>query len=233
MSTKPNQGKNPDQDGYGGYAGYQPRKPKDDPYGAYHRPDDTQQGGTAGTAGGQSDPNYVYGQKQSYGSASASSSQQQQYQPPSSVTGKRYGSSSQGSMGAGTRTRTRLKPNRAAALSYLGVFFTGLFFLFWRRQDRLVRFSAAQSIVLFLPLFIITAILNAFIGLIATIPLIGLLAPLLSGTVFVIIILPGILVWLFLMVQALRGVEVKLPYVGKYAEWLSGVFAPRRKNAGN
>jgi len=45
VSTQPNQGKgkNPDQDRYGGYAGYQPRKPADDPYGAYYRPGGNQQ----------------------------------------------------------------------------------------------------------------------------------------------------------------------------------------------
>lgn len=229
MSTKPNQGKSPDKDRYGGYGGYQPRKPADDPYGAYYQPKDNQQSGTEGTVGAQqSDPNYVYGQQQSYRSSGASSSQQQQsstYQPPSSVTGRSSGSSGQQSTG--------LKPNHAAALSYLGLCFTGLFFFFWGRKNRLVRFSAAQSIVLFFPLLVIDAILNAFINLVAAIPLIGLLAPLLSTVVFVIIVLPGIVVWLFLMIQALRGVEVKLPYVGEYAERLLNLFSPRQKKAGN
>jgi len=229
MSTTPNQGKNSDQDRYGGYAGYRPRKPKDDPYGAFNQPSDNQQGGTAGTAGEQSDPGYVYGQQQSYGSSSTSSGQRQQsstYQPPSSVARGSYGSSSKGS----TRTRIRLKSNQAAALSYLGAFVTGLFFLFWRRQDRLVRFSAAQSIVLSVPVLIILGILQFIGNLFGGIWLIGWLIAGLFGIVSFLIAAPAVLVWLFLMVQALRGVEVKLPYVGKYAEWLSGLFAP--KNTG-
>src|SRR5437764_10665249 len=127
VSTQPNQGKgkNPDQDRYGGYAGYQPRKPADDPYGAYYRPGGNQQEEPIGTA--QSDSNYVYGQRQqqqyrsSSGSSRASSGQQQRqnnvYEPPSSVTGRRYGSSSQKSTG--------LEPKYAAVLSYLGLWFTG------------------------------------------------------------------------------------------------------------
>jgi uncharacterized membrane protein len=233
VSTKPNQGKNPDQDRYGGYTGYQPRKPADDPYGAYYQPSGSQQEGTAGTAGEQkSDPTYVYGQKQQHKSSSASSGQQQQqqqqnstYQPPSSVSGKRYDSSSKKSTG--------LEPRYAAVLSYLGLCFTGLFFFLWERKNRLVRFSAAQSIVLFFPLLIIYSILNAIIGFIAGIPIIGLLAPLLATAVFVVIVLPAIIVWLFLMLQAYRGVEVKLPYVGEYAERLLRLFSPRQKKAGN
>ena len=230
MSTKPNQGKNSDQDRYSGYAGYQPRKPADDPYGAYYQPSDNQQGGTAGTAGEQpNNPNYVYGQQQQqYKSSSASSGQQQQqnstYQPPSSVTGRSYSSSSQKSTG--------LKPNQAAALSYLGLCFTGLFFFFWGRKERLVHYSAAQSIVLFLPLLIIYAILNGIIGFIGAIPLIGLLAPLLGAALFVVIVLPAIAIWLFLMFQAYRGAEVKLPYVGVYAERLVNLFSPKQKKTG-
>ena len=222
MSTQPNQGKgkNPDQDSYGGYGGYQPRKSTDDPYGAYYQPGG-QQDGTTGTAGEQqSDPNYVYGQKQQQQYGSTSQQQQQQsrvYQPPSSVTGKRSGSSGNASTG--------LKPNQAAALSYLGLCFTGLFFFFWGRKNRLVRFSAAQSIVLFFPLLILYGILNALIGLISAIWIINLLVPLLSAALFLLIVLPGFLVWLFLMVQAYRGIEVKLPYVGEYAERLLRILA--------
>jgi uncharacterized membrane protein len=232
VSTKPNQGKNSDQDRYSGYGGYQPRKPADDPYGAYDQPSGSQLEGTTGTAGEQqSDPNYVYGQQQQYRSSSASSSQQQQqgstYRPPGSVTGRRSGSSSQQS--------TRLKPNHAAALSYLGICFTGLFFFFWERKNRLVRFSAAQSIVLFFPLLVIYSILRVIIGFIsAVIPFIGpFVAGFLGTAVFFIIVLPGIVVWLILMIQAYRGVEVKLPYVGEYAERLLRLFSPRQKKAGN
>lgn len=131
------------------------------------------------------------------------------------------------------RTRTRLKPNQAAALSYLGVFFTGLFFLFWRRQDRLVRFSAAQSIVVSIPVLIVVWILQTISALIGGIWVIGWLIAGLFGIVSSIIVVVAVVVWLFLMVRALQGAEVKLPYVGKYAEWLSGLFAPRQKKAGN
>jgi len=239
VSTQPSQGKktNPDQDSYGGYAGYKPRKPADDPYGAYYQPGGNQQGGTAGTAGEekqQSDPNYVYGQKQQqeqqYRSSSTSSGQQQQqqsrtYQPPSSVSGWKYSSSSQSSR--------KLDPKHAAVLSYLGICFTGLFFFFWERKNRLVRFSAAQSIVLFFPLLVVYSILSFLIKIIGAVWFVGwLIAGLLTAAQIVLIVVPGIAIWFYLMFHAYRGVEKKLPYVGDYAEWLLRLFSPRQKKGG-
>jgi uncharacterized membrane protein len=236
VSTQPNQGtgKNPDQDSYGGYAGYQPRKPTDDPYGAYYQPGGNQQSETVGTAGAgkqRSDSSYVYGQKQQQGqqykSSSASSGQQQRqqsstYQPPNSVSGWKYSSSSQASRG--------LEPRYAAVLSYLGICFTGLFFFFWERKNRLVRFSAAQSIVLFFPLLVVYSILSFLIKIIGSVWFVGwLLAGLLNAAVIVLIIIPGIAIWLYLMFHAYRGVEKKLPYVGDYAERLLRMFSPRQK----
>jgi uncharacterized membrane protein len=239
VSTQPNQGKGqrPDQDRYNGYAGYQPRKPAEDPYGAYYQPSDNQQGGTTGTAGAgkqQSDPGYVYGQQQQQGqqykSSSTSSGQRQQqqssaYQPPSSVSGWKYGSSSQAS--------SKLEPRYAAVLSYLGICFTGLFFFFWERKNRLVRFSAAQSIVLFFPLLVVYSILSFLIKIIGSVWFVGwLLAGLLNAAVIVLIIVPGVALWLYLMFHAYRGVEKKLPYVGEYAERLLRLFSPRQKKGG-
>ena len=229
MSTQPDQGKNADQDSYSGYAGYRPRKPADDPYGAYYQPGGTAgQAGTTGTGQQQSDPNYVYGQKQQQSQQYASSGQQQQqqsraYVPPSSVTGRSYGSSS-------GQTKKRLQPNQAAALSYLGLCFTGVFFFFWGRQNRLVRFSSAQSIVLFFPLLVVYYILKAIFGFIALLPLLGpIIAGFLGTALFFLIVVPGFILWLFLMVQAYRGVEQKLPFVGEYAEKLVNLFSPRQK----
>ena len=64
-------------DSYGGYGGYRPSNPVDDPYGA------SQQGGSQ-----QSDPNYVYGQQTQGQQSSDNQGQQQQqyaYEPPESV----------------------------------------------------------------------------------------------------------------------------------------------------
>jgi uncharacterized membrane protein len=138
------------------------------------------------------------------------------------VSGRRYGSSGKSSTG--------LKPNQAAALSYVGICFTGLFFLFWGRKNRLIRFSAAQSVVLFVPLLIVYSILQFIIGLIAHIWIIGgLLAFFLNAAVLVLVVVPGVILWLFLILQAYRGVEVKLPFVGEYAERLSRLFASRQE----
>ena len=227
MSTQPNQGNNPDPN-YGGYAGYRPRKPAEDPYGAYYQPGGNQQGSSADTVGQQqSDPNYVYGQQpqqgQQYSAGSQQQQQQQAYQPPSSVSSKQsYGKSSQ--------TSTGLQPNHAAFFSYLGICFTGLIFFFLERKNRLVRFSAAQSIVLFFPLLVAYGLIQFLIGLIAPIWLIGpLLGFFLGAATLVLIVVPGVALWLYLMFQAYRGVEVKLPFVSQYAEKLLNLFSPKQK----
>lgn len=116
-------------------------------------------------------------------------------------------------------------------MSYLGLCFTGVFFFFWGRNNRLVRFSAAQSIVLFFPLLIISSILNVLISFFYGIILIGWLIAGLLNAVSLVIIVIGVVLWLFLMFQAWRGVEVKLPVVGEYAEKLVRLFAPRQKKA--
>jgi uncharacterized membrane protein len=231
VSTQPNQGNTVDQNNYGGYGGYRPRRPADDPYGASSSPQWGSSSGTSSAQGGNqgSDPHYVYGQQrqqgqQQYTSSSSSNQQQQQaYVPPSSVTGKK----SRPSWSPG-RFLSNLKPNQAAFFSYLLGFLGGLFFLFYERNNRLVRFSAAQSVVLFLPLIIITSILNFLIGVVSPLFLIGLLAFPLSAINFLLVAV-GVVLWVVLMLRAYQGHELKLPVVGDYAERLLGLFTPRKR----
>jgi uncharacterized membrane protein len=127
-----------------------------------------------------------------------------------------------------------MEPRLAAALSYLGLCFTGLFFFFRERQNRLVRFSAAQSIVLFIPLIIIFGILKAIIGFIGSIWVIGwIIAPLLSLVLTLLGFVVAV-VWIYLMVRTyLTGTEVRLPFVGDYAERLLGLFSPKQRKGAN
>ncbi len=111
----------------------------------------------------------------------------------------------------------KMDQNKSALFSYLFWWVSGLVFLVTERKNSFVRFSAAQS-VLFFGGFTIIKIL---FGLLSAIPIIGtfILAPILAllGNVLTVIV---VIAWLFLMYQSYRGVKVKIPIVGDYAEQL-------------
>lgn len=196
MNVDPNQGQNPNQP-YGGYTGYTPTSPEDDPYGGF-----AQRG---------------YGQQQSTGSQQGQQQQYGTYQPPRSAYRGR-------SFGATGTTATSMEDRKAAVWSYALWWVSGIVFFFLRRRNPFVRFHAAQSTVFFGGVFIIISALYLLLGLISPIPILGfVLGPVLSclaGLLFI----PAALVWVFLMVQAYRGVTIKLPIVGDYAEALVARF---------
>ena len=209
MSTNPNQGQNPDQsNSYGGYGGGyqtpagQPTYDPNDPYADYSAP----QGGYGG-----------YGQQQQ---AEYGQQQQQQtyYQPPASATRKQrtYTSSNN------TASTMKMSPNIAALLSYALGWLSGLVFLVLERKNSFVRFSAAQSILFFGGITII----RILFGLLSAIPFLGpfILAPILGFLGNILIVL-AVIAWIVLMVQAYRGVKVKIPIVGDYAEALMARFS--------
>jgi uncharacterized membrane protein len=199
MGTNPSQGQNPDQSSqYGGYTGYTPRSPKDDPYGAFSQ----QQSGTETPNAQSSGADYQYGQ---YGQQQQHASGQQQqysgtYQPPLSA------------VRAGAFTTATERKN--AALSYVLGFLTGLFFFFKDRKSAFVRFHAAQSIAFFGPLFVVYLLLR----LIAGVGFINLLLGPIIGFLTGLVLIGGLLIWAFLIFQAYRGGRPKLPYFGDYAE---------------
>src|SRR6266487_4188426 len=152
---------------------------------------------------------YAYGQQQQ---------QQQQYgtyQPPQSATRAREG-------GVHDATSTGLNARNEAVFSYVLGWFSGLIFFFIERKNRFVRFHAAQSFITFGILFIVDLVLRLLGG----IPILGfLLSPILGLMNFILIAL-GILLWLFLMFQAYRGKNFRLPIVSNYADSLVNRFSP-------
>ena len=98
---------------------------------------------------------------------------------------------------------TGLDENVAGFLCYLFGFITGIVFLAVEKKSRFVKFHAMQSTITFLSLFVITIIIG-------WIPIIGLL-------VYPIWIL-SLILWLILMIKALRGERYSLPIVGNMAE---------------
>jgi uncharacterized membrane protein len=215
MGVNPNQGQTPDPSGqYGGYSGYTPPPAgdaKEDPYNAQwygqQQPGAGYQPGDQGA--GQQQQQYGAGQQQQY------------YQPPLSAMNRQQ----QGNGGANDTSSFGISARLAALLSYLFIWVGGLFFLVSERRNQFVRYAAAQSVVVFGSLFILSIILR----LIAVIPLLGtfLLAPLI-GFVLTVISFAGGLLWIFLMFQSYRGVTVRLPFASTYADALLARFSRRK-----
>jgi uncharacterized membrane protein len=197
MGTNPYQGQNPDQSNqYGGYTGYTPSSPKDDPYGAFSQEPGT---GTPGTQSSGAD--YQYGQ---YGQQQQSSGA---YQAPSSATR--------------TTSFTTQAERKNAALSYVLGFLTGLFFFFKDRKSAFVRFHAAQSIAFSVPVFVVYLVLRLLTG----VGFINLLLGPIIGFLTSVVLIGGLIVWAFLIFQAYRGGNFKLPYFGDYAQRLIDRFS--------
>jgi len=97
------------------------------------------------------------------------------------------------------RSSTGLDESVAGLLCYMLGFVTGIIFLIVEKESRFVKFHAMQSTVTFLGVFVILVVFG-------WIPLLGTL-----------IWIGSLVLWLFLMVNALRGKQYELPIVGKMA----------------
>jgi uncharacterized membrane protein len=102
------------------------------------------------------------------------------------------------------KTSMNLEENVAGALCYVLGWLTGIIFYILEKDNKFVRFHAMQSIIVFLPLFIITLIFQ-------WIPFIGWIISGLIGLLMLVL-------WLVLMLKAYQGEKFKLPVVGDIAE---------------
>lgn len=103
---------------------------------------------------------------------------------------------------------TGLKSNVAGLLCYLAVWVSGLILYLIESKSQFVRFHAAQSIIVFGGLSIVTWILGF-------IPFIGWVINAFIGIV-------AFILWLILMIKAYQGEHYKLPVAGDLAEqWAS------------
>ncbi len=98
------------------------------------------------------------------------------------------------------QSSTGLDENVAGFLCYLLGFITGIVFLVVEKKSSFVKFHAKQSTITFLGLFVITFLTG-------WIPVIGTL-----------ILIFSLILWLVLMIKALKGERYLLPIVGKMAE---------------
>lgn len=109
------------------------------------------------------------------------------------------------------KTALGLEENIEAALCYFGVWFTGLIFYFVEDKNKLIRFHAMQSILVFLPLMILSWIFGGFFGLFHY----GFGWFVWISWLFWVLI---VILWLILMIKAFQGQKFKLPIVGDLAE---------------
>jgi len=100
-----------------------------------------------------------------------------------------------------------LHENLAAALAYVGIFFTGIVVLVMEKENKFVRFAALQSTVFFLAVMVLSWVVGVFTMIPLLGILIGLIRSLLGIGVFVI--------WLYLIFSAYKGQAVKLPIIGQ------------------
>ena len=98
------------------------------------------------------------------------------------------------------RSSTGLDENVAGFFCYLLGFITGIVFLAVEKESRFVKFHARQSTITFLGLFVMMLLIGWI-------------------TVFgILIFIFSLILWLILMVKALRGEKYMLPIVGKLAD---------------
>jgi len=98
-----------------------------------------------------------------------------------------------------SKSSTGLDENVAAFLSYLFGFITGFVFYWEEKKSKFVRFHALQSIITFIPIWII------LLGL-GWVPVLGTLLKILAA-----------MFWVFLMVRAYSGQTYKVPFIGSIA----------------
>ena len=112
-------------------------------------------------------------------------------------------------------TSTGLAPNVAGALCYVLGFITGIIFLLLEKDNKFVRFHAAQSITV-TGLCIVVGIA---LSIISMVPLIGWIVGLLLSLV---LWLGSLIVWILLMVKAYQGQEWEFPLAGAWARKIAG-----------
>jgi uncharacterized membrane protein len=104
------------------------------------------------------------------------------------------------------KTTTGIQQNSAGLLCYLGWWITGIIFWFLEKENKVVRFHAVQSIIVFGILFIILIVLGPIFTLIH----LGIITALISLLAFIL--------WIYMMITAVQGKNIKLPWAGNLAE---------------
>jgi uncharacterized membrane protein len=119
-------------------------------------------------------------------------------------------------------SQSGMPENVAALLSYVLGWITGLVFLLIDKRPY-VRFHAAQSIVVFLGLHVLRAVLGQIFGMGLWFGGVGYWGAFTLGALLVNLSnLLSLILWIVLMVKAFQGIRFKLPVAGEIAERVAG-----------
>lgn len=113
-----------------------------------------------------------------------------------------------------TSTTTGIEPNVAAALSYILALVTGIIFLLMEKENRYVRFHAAQSIAVSVIVIGLSIGVSMISGVLVFIPVLGWVAVLLLTLGLAVGIFA---LWVVLMWKAYQGETWELPVAGGIA----------------
>lgn len=120
-----------------------------------------------------------------------------------------------------SETSTGLDENIAGALAYLLGFITGIILLLIEKDNEFIRFHAAQSIVVFVALFVVNIILSVIGGSMAfggvyAFGFVSIMVWLLS----LLISLIAFILWIYLMFMAYKGNKPRIPVAADIADSL-------------
>jgi uncharacterized membrane protein len=110
-----------------------------------------------------------------------------------------------------------LAPNVAGALAYVLGPLTGILFLVLEKDNRFVRFHAAQSVTVGIGLIVVWIALSILSAILAVVPIIGWIISILLSLVLG---LGSFILWLVLMYRAYQGREWEVPLAGPQARRL-------------
>jgi uncharacterized membrane protein len=112
-----------------------------------------------------------------------------------------------------------LAPNVAGALAYVLGIVTGVIFLVIEKENRFVRFHAAQSIAVTLVILVVSIGLSILSTVLAFIPILGWLAILLLSLALSV---GTFVLWVLLMWRAYQGREWQVPFAADIARKIAG-----------
>ena len=114
-----------------------------------------------------------------------------------------------------------IPPNLAAALAYLLAWVSGIIVLLVEKDNRYVRYHAAQSVLVFGGLTVLGMLLPIAGNILGIIPLIGLVFKAILSIISFLLGIAALVSWVGLVLLALFGQDYHVPYLESYAEGIA------------
>jgi uncharacterized membrane protein len=126
---------------------------------------------------------------------------------------------SAGSAPSAASSSTGLAPNVAGALAYVLGIITGVVFFVIEKENRFVRFHAAQSIAVSLLFIVVSIALSILSGILVFVPILGWIVAFLLSVGLAV---AAFVLWVLLMWRAYQGREWEMPIAGGIARKILG-----------